>query len=97
MSGKRAKSRHAVSRVSASVVLPPDLTDLVDAFSDAHALVSVAHKVMVDADYGYGPEESVLRQGVAALDRVSDQLEEAERRLAQFLKAKSGPTARIAS
>jgi hypothetical protein len=98
MSGKKAtKRRRVASRARAPNVLPPDLTDLVYTFSDAYALVAVAHKVMVNANYGYGPEESVLCQGVAALKRVRDQLDEAEGQLVRFLKAKKWPPARSAS
>lgn len=83
---KRSKHGTGVQGERASVS-PPDLTIIFSAFCDAQALVAVAHKVMVNANYGYGPEESVLRQGVDALDRVSDQLEDAERQLARFLKS----------
>lgn len=81
MSPKHPKQRKRAS------LSPPDLTAIFYAFGDAQALVSVAHEVMVNANYGYGPDESVLRQGVAALERISDQLEDAERQLARFLKA----------
>jgi hypothetical protein len=48
--------------------------------------VSVAYKVMVNGNCAYGPEVSVLGQGVEALARVRDQLDEAEHHLARFLK-----------
>ena len=50
--------------------------------------MTVAHMVIVEGD-GYGPEESVLRVGVEALDRVSDQLEEAEMQLGRLRSKKA--------
>ena len=55
----------------------PDLAAILDALFDAQSLITVAHKVIVDGDVPYGPEEFVLRQGVEALKRVNDDLEQA--------------------
>jgi len=67
---------------------PPDLEPVLHAFWDAEALVNVASHVVMDNDYA-GPEASVLRLGVEALEKVADQLEEAERALHRFLKRKA--------
>lgn len=61
----------------------PDLESMVDAFWDAVALVVTAHAVIVESDTGYGEEESVLRQGCEALERVGDQLEDAQLQFAR--------------
>jgi len=54
----------------------PDLSPITDALHDAYCLVWTAHKVIVEGHYG--PEKGALRFGVEALERVRDQLEEAE-------------------
>jgi len=64
---------------------PPDLTPIVDFFLDALALVHVASKVVMDSNYA-GPEATVLHLAVEALDKVSDQLDEANTALHHFLK-----------
>jgi len=64
---------------------PPDLTAILDSFSDAAALVSVAAKVVASSSYS-GPESSVLRLGVEALNKVYDQLDAADTALHHFLK-----------
>ena len=51
-------------------------------------LVSAASPVVMDNDYA-GPEASVLRLGVEALEKVADQLEDAQRALHRFLKRKA--------
>jgi len=67
---------------------PPNLEPVLHAFSDAEALVSVASKVVMDSIYA-GPEASVLRLGVEALEKVADQLDDAARALHRFLKRKA--------
>lgn len=61
----------------------PDLESMVNAFWDAVALVVTAHAVIVERT-GYRKEESVLRQGCEALERVGDQLEDAQLQVARF-------------
>jgi hypothetical protein len=63
----------------------PDLHAILDAFSDAQALVAVAH-IAMEANDQYGPEEHVLRLGVEALDLVYDQIDRAGMQLARFIK-----------
>src|SRR5262249_43935328 len=63
----------------------PDLSNIVLAFYDAQALVAVAHTALAERD-DYGPEESVLRQGVEALDRISERLEEADGQFDRFCR-----------
>jgi hypothetical protein len=75
-----AKARPRRTRSSESL---PDLSNVVDAFHDAQALVLVAHMAVADNTH-YGPEENVLRQGVEALDRVSDQFDEADMQLGRL-------------
>ena len=53
------------------------LDNLVDTVSDAMALISVACDAIARSG-GSGPEATVLRLGVTALERVMDQLEKAE-------------------
>jgi hypothetical protein len=47
-----------------------------------------AHKVIVQGHYG--PEEGALRAGVAALERVCEQLEEPESELSRHRRATGG-------
>jgi hypothetical protein len=81
-SASKSGSRVTPQRRKAGEALP-DLTAIFYAFCDARALVTVAHAVIVESD-DYGPEESVLRLGVEALNSVSDQLDEAEMQLDRF-------------
>ncbi len=82
-----ARSRKTASKASArrrkNAHPLPDLSDIVFAFSDAQALVTVAHIALAERN-NYGPEENVLRQGVAALDRISARLDEADMQLGRF-------------
>jgi hypothetical protein len=84
----KSNSKGAASRRSDGNQLP-DIGAIVFAFADAQALVTVAHKLIVDGD-NYGPEEGVLRLGVEALDRISNQLDEAEMQLGRFRRRNSG-------
>jgi hypothetical protein len=68
---------------------PPDLTQLIYAFSDAHALVSVASKVVTDNKHS-GPEASVLRLADDALETFADRLDAANIALHHFLKKAVG-------
>ena len=52
------------------------------------ALVSVASKVIGNSSYA-GPEASVLRLGVDALEKVFEQLDEADSALGRFLEKKA--------
>jgi hypothetical protein len=63
----------------------PDLEPLGNALADVHGLVNVAYQVVVNGDDTYG-ESAVLRFAVEAIDRVVDQLDDAERQLARFRK-----------
>jgi len=67
---------------------PLDLEPVLHAFWDAEALVSVASQAVMDS-IDAGPEASVLRLGVEALEKVADQLEEADRALHRFLRKKA--------
>jgi hypothetical protein len=67
----------------------PELEPIVDAFRNALDLVVTAHAVIVEGD-SYGSEESVLQQGCEALERVHDQLEEAELQLVRYRKSRNG-------
>lgn len=67
----------------------PDLTAVYYAFCDAKALVTVACEVLAHSRHA-GAEATVLRLGVQALDRVSDQLEEAKSQLGRFRTQKAG-------
>jgi hypothetical protein len=78
---RRPKSRKRTRRTRPSTSLP-DLRAILSAYGDARALVSVAHTAMLEGNYG--PEEHVLRMGVAALKAVYDQLDKAEMQLARF-------------
>ncbi len=84
-SKKRATQRRKRLAVKGRGNQPPDLEPVLHAFWDAEALVSVASKVVMDSLYA-GPEASVLRLGVEALEKVADQLDDAERALHRFLK-----------
>jgi hypothetical protein len=63
----------------------PDLHMLMGHFNDALALVSVS-QIAIAANDQAGPEESVLRKGVAALNVVYDELDEADRQLSQAVR-----------
>ena len=80
------RRKHPAAKVRR--IQPPDLTSVINSFSDATALVSVASKVIANSPYS-GPEASVLRLGVEALERASDQLEEADLALNRFLEKKT--------
>lgn len=70
----------------------PSLTDICNAFTDARAMVTVACDAIVPKTDGAGEACLVLHLGVRALDRVADELEEAEMQFDRFLKknAKGG-------
>ena len=67
---------------------PPDLEPVLHALWDAEALVNVASQAVMDS-IDAGPEASVLRLGVEALEKVANQLEDADRALHRFLKRKA--------
>ena len=71
----------------------PCLTDIYHHFSDAQALVAVACEFIMQNN-DPGPAVSVLYLGVKALDRVADELEEAEMQFDRFVRknAKGGAT-----
>ena len=73
----------------------PDLTEILHAFIDALALVTVAHRVIAGGD-DYGPEEYVLRMGVSALHAVYKRLDEADVQITHF-RDKNASIARGAS
>jgi len=54
-------------------------------FNDALALVSVS-QIAIAANDQAGLEECVLRKGVAALNAVYDELDEADRQLSQAVR-----------
>jgi hypothetical protein len=56
---------------------PPDLTKLFYEFEDARALVTVATQALENSDYS-GPEISVLSVARQSLERLADQMDEAE-------------------
>jgi hypothetical protein len=76
-------SGHKKTKAKKDEVELPDLTDIYYAFSDARALVTVACH-FITQKHNPGPAVSVLHLGVEALDRVSDQLEQAEIRFDRF-------------
>jgi hypothetical protein len=61
----------------------PDLAAILYALFEARALISVAHKAILQGD-DYGPEESALRMGVAALASVYDRFDSAAGQIARF-------------
>jgi hypothetical protein len=79
---KGRKSKRAKQTSSKSSL--PDLTPITEALHDAYCLVWTAHKVIVEGHYGL--EEGALRFGVKALERVGEQLDNAEHQLAHFRK-----------
>jgi hypothetical protein len=83
---RRAKSRPKSARTSIAKL--PDLSEIVYALSDAGALVTVASSAVMDG--GGGPEATVLRLGVDALEKAMDQLERAELKFAAFRKRHGG-------
>ena len=66
-----------------SAIQLPDISEIVYALSDASALVTVASNAVMDGRSG--PEATVLRIGVAALEKAMDLLERAELKVAAFL------------
>ena len=66
----------------------PDLTEILHAFVDALALVTVAHRSIAEGDYG--PEEYVLRMGVQALDAVYNRFDRAELQITRFREKNAG-------
>jgi hypothetical protein len=72
----------------------PDLEGIFEAFLDAFVLVRVACRLMEEGSQDdYGPVMLVLRQGVDALDAVSDKLERAHIQLRAASKNASGGSA----
>jgi hypothetical protein len=76
--GGRKKTRE--KKVEAEL---PDLTEIFDAFCDARALVTVACEFILQNNEP-GQAASVLYLGVAALDRIYDQLEKAAMQFGRF-------------
>ncbi len=79
MSGKKENTKRA-QRVKNFPDLPC-LTDILDHFTDARAMVSVAFSTIFPKVDSAGDACHVLYLGVPALNRVANELEEAE---AQF-------------
>jgi hypothetical protein len=68
----------------------PDLEAAFEAFIDANALVVAACRLLEEGgEKDRGPAVFVLRQGVDALERISDQLEEVHIKLSA-LRRKRG-------
>ena len=63
----------------------PDLGPLVDALADVRSFVDVSHEIVVNGEDAHGGS-AVLRAALGTLDRVIDQLEDAQRQLAPFRK-----------
>ena len=82
-------SRHKPRRRHASGTLP-DLAPILLALEGARALITVAH-IAVRAHSAYGPEEYVLGEGVARLDRVYNALDLATGRLRR-LRSEQSPS-----
>jgi hypothetical protein len=91
----RAKAPRAVKRTYSSARRKParkrrpseipDLQQIQHAFNEAIALVSVAY-IAISRRNDYGPEEPVLRMGVAALNKVYDLLDTADQELHHIRK-----------
>jgi hypothetical protein len=64
----------------------PSLTDILDAFTDARAMVSVACDAILPKADTAGDACLVMHLGVRALDRVAEELEEAEVQFDEFRK-----------
>jgi hypothetical protein len=64
----------------------PSLTDILDAFTDARAMVSVGFGTIFPKVDSAGDACHVLYLGVQALNRVADELEEAEAQFDEFRK-----------
>ena len=63
-----------------------DLEPLVNTVADARALVNVAYQVVMQGQDVHG-ESVVLRLAVKALDRIGEQLDDADNQLSRFRKA----------
>ena len=63
----------------------PDLTNLIDAFNSAFALIKCAH-IVLNHNHSAGCEEPTLRQGIAGLKAVCNQLGDADTQLYHFQK-----------
>lgn len=92
-SGKSTASQGArPNRKKPTVTELPDLDPIVDAFTDAYAVVRSASSVLHqsgDCDEE-GFARSALRPGVAALAMVVDRLDEAEMQLHRFRESARG-------
>lgn len=66
----------------------PDVSKVVYALSDAMALVAMASKALMERNGGV--EATVLSLGVAALEKVMDDLEEVEDAIAVFRRNNGG-------
>ena len=89
MSGRKKKAKRKPLKTTTDL---PSLTDIYNAFTDARAMITVAFNAIVPKIDGAGEACLVLHLGVKALDRVGDELEEAEMQFDQFLRksAKGG-------
>jgi hypothetical protein len=99
--GKRSAPRSAVKSISKATPSRrrsgnqfPDLEAIVFAFADAQALVTVTYKAVAESDIA-GAEANVLRMAVEALDRISDQLDEAEMQLDRFRRENASAQAGV--
>jgi hypothetical protein len=89
---KRQSRGHKKTRRTRPIMSVPDLSAILSAYGDARSLVSVAYIVVAQSNYG--PEEHVLRLGVAALDAVYDQLDQADMQLERFRKKRNAGASR---
>lgn len=64
----------------------PSLTDILDAFTDARAMVRVACDALLPKADTAGDARLVLHLGIKALDRVADELSKAEVEYDEFGK-----------
>ena len=85
MSARKKKAKR-IPRVRKFSDLP-SLTDILDAFTDARAMVSLAcDAILPKSDHTAGDACLVLHLGIKALDRVSDELSKAEVQYDEFGK-----------
>jgi hypothetical protein len=84
----RHKKPRKSKRAKRTTDSPPDLSQIVYAFWDAHAFVWTAHQVMKEGHCG--PEEAVLRQGVETLKKLCEQLDSIESELSRLRRGTGG-------
>ena len=82
----RNSTRRRRAKTHARAALP-DLTPILHAFYDARALITAAYMVLKENNRA-GMEESVLRQGIGALDQVYNRIEQAGGALSRFRRGK---------